>query len=316
MHLVSVIIPSYNHAEFVELAVDSVVSQSYGNFELIIVDDGSRDDSVERLRRIRDRRCHIHEQPNQGAHAAINRGLALAQGEFLTILNSDDIYSPLRLERLVDEIERGGDDLLATHIEVINHKGKTLGVKEGWRNMLPWEIPNLKESFLATDDFALNLLATNFVATTSNIFLRRSVYERIGGMRNLRFAHDWDFLLRAAYDHRCCLVPEALLKYRIHPDNTITKDRAGMLFEVCWNMAVHSTKLLEKRLQQNGASHDANRKFMRIMWNSLNPQENYHVMWRICNFIQTCKAQGITQPEEILLSNKALRDEFVNDVTV
>jgi glycosyltransferase involved in cell wall biosynthesis len=316
MRLVSVIIPSYNHAEFVELAVDSVLSQSYGNFELIIVDDGSRDDSVARLRRFRDPRCHIHEQLNQGAHAAINRGLALARGDFLTILNSDDIYSPIRLERLVDEIESGGDDLLATHIEVINHKSKTLGVKEGWRNMLPWEIPNLKESFLATDDFALNLLATNFVATTSNIFLRRSVYEKIGGMRNLRFAHDWDFLLRVAYDHRCRLVPEALLKYRIHPDNTITKNRAAMLFEACWNMAVHCGNFVEKHLIQDGVSGAVDKKTLRMMWNSLNPQGNYHVIWRISNLLQAMKANGIKNPEETFLNDAELRNLLIKDVVV
>lgn len=315
MRLVSVIIPSYNHAEFVELAVDSVLCQSYRNLELIIVDDGSRDDSVARLRRFRDPRCHIHEQLNHGAHAAINRGLALAQGEFLTILNSDDIYSPLRLERLVDEIESGGDDLLATHIEVINQTGKTLGIKEGWRNMLPWEIAKINESVLVTNDFALNLLATNFVATTSNIFFRRSVYESIGGMRNLRFAHDWDFLLRAAREHQCRLLPEALLKYRIHKNNTIAKDRAEMLFEACWNMAVHAAGFSKYFVSPANKHHIYEDKISRI-WNSINPQGNSHIMWRISHFCHVMTQSGASNPEELLLGDSELRSQLVREVRV
>jgi glycosyltransferase involved in cell wall biosynthesis len=315
MSLVSVIIPSYNHADFIMLAVDSVLSQTHADLELIIIDDGSKDDTLVRLQEFCDPRCQVHHQSNQGAHSAINRGLALAQGDYLTILNSDDIYAPNRLQRLVEEIMIGNDDLLATYIEVINHKGKTLGVKEGWRNMLPWEIPNLKESFLVTDDFALNLLATNFVATTSNIFIRRSVYEEVGGMRKLRFAHDWDFLLRVARHRRCRLIPEPLLKYRIHPDNTISKDRSEMLFEACWNMAVHSVHFAD-RFRGHVGHEQINLHALSMLWNSLNTQGNNHVAWRISHLMQIMQSTGIQDAEEVFLENNALRRQFIDQIRI
>ena len=313
MSLVSVIIPSYNHADFIMLAVDSVLSQTHANLELIIIDDGSKDDSLVRLQEIRDPRCQVHHQSNQGAHSAINRGLALAQGDYLTILNSDDIYAPNRLQRLVEETMIGNDDLLATHIEVINYKGKTLGIKEGWRNMLPWEIPNLKESFLATDDFALNLLATNFVATTSNIFIRRSVYDEVGGMRKLRFAHDWDFLLRAACHRRGRLIPEPLLKYRIHPDNTISKDRPEMLFEACWNMAVHSVHFAA-RFRGHAGHEQINLHALSMLWNSFNTQGNDHVAWRISHLMQVMQSCGIAKPEETILETPEIRNMLIQAI--
>ena len=94
---VSVVIPSYNHAAYIREAVDSVLSQSLSDLELIVVDDGSQDESLDILAGYSDRRFHLYTQLNQGAHAAINRGLHAAAGDYLAILNSDDAYHPQRL---------------------------------------------------------------------------------------------------------------------------------------------------------------------------------------------------------------------------
>jgi glycosyltransferase involved in cell wall biosynthesis len=78
---VSVVIPSYNHGRFIGEAVDSVLGSPFAELELVIVDDGSTDDTLQRLAAYRDdRRVRIEEQPNRGAHAALNRGLELARG--------------------------------------------------------------------------------------------------------------------------------------------------------------------------------------------------------------------------------------------
>src|SRR5437773_879545 len=102
-------------------------------------------------------------------------------------------------------------ELLSTWIAVIVANGQPRAIKEGWRNLEPWPIAHPELSFEQTDDFGLNLLRGNFVVSTSNILMRRSLYDKIGGMRNLRFSHDWDFMLRAAACAKCKLIPEPLL---------------------------------------------------------------------------------------------------------
>ena len=102
---ISVIIPSYNHAPYIGYAVESVFSQSYTDFELIVVEDGSTDNSLEVLSGFSDPRLRVLTQPNQGAHAAINRGLRAAMGEYLAILNSDDLYHPLRLAKMIEALK-------------------------------------------------------------------------------------------------------------------------------------------------------------------------------------------------------------------
>src|SRR5262249_15626438 len=91
--LASVILPAYNHAAYIEEAVRSVLAQTWPDVELIVVDDGSTDGTLERARELAaqyPQRMRVIAQANQGAHVAINRGLAEARGDYLAILNSDD----------------------------------------------------------------------------------------------------------------------------------------------------------------------------------------------------------------------------------
>ena len=239
-NLVSVIIPSYNHEKYVLEAVNSVLNQSYSEIELIVIDDGSKDQSVEYLKQIKDSRFQLVVQENQGAHVAINRGLGMASGEFLAILNSDDIYYPNRIKQIMAEFQKDEKlDLVSSWIEVINEKGDHLAIKEGWQNLEPWPVEHPELSYKVTNDFILNIIMWNFVATTSNIVIKKRLFEKVGGMRNLLFAHDWDFLLRAASNGKCHLIPEPLIKYRVHGNNTISTDKAWLLFENCWVLAAN-----------------------------------------------------------------------------
>jgi len=311
MKLISVVIPSYNHAAYIEQAVKSVLGQTYGNFELIVVDDGSRDSSLEYLRSISDPRYRLIEQENQGAHSAINRGLSMTQGEYITILNSDDVFHLDRLRSMLRYMEQRNLGLAATWIEVINHKGHPLGIKEGWKNMLPWEIRYPEQTFIATDDFGLNLLMTNFVATTSNVFFTREVYEKTGGMRNLRFAHDWDFLLRVAREFPCELVPEPLLQYRVHQTNTISSNRAWMLFEICWVLAANLPQFEGKLIYR---SNDAVRiaQELAMLNASINLQGNDRLFWLIRELIHSGQVREVKNPEERLLDDGPLREALIS----
>lgn len=240
MPLVSVVIPSYNHAAYISAAVQSVLSQSLTDLELIVVDDGSRDESVEILRGFSDKRLHLITQENRGAHAAINRGLAQGSGDYLAILNSDDVYHLDRLEKLANVLERDSAlGLVGSYIEVIDQKGKKLGTKKGYRNLEPWLLPSPERSFRAGDDLRAALLTENYLATTSNYLFTRRIFEQVGLFRPLRYAHDWDFALRVAQLSRLALHPEALMQYRVHVSNTISENQAAMIFEICWILAVH-----------------------------------------------------------------------------
>jgi glycosyltransferase involved in cell wall biosynthesis len=237
---VSVVIPAYNHGQFIEEAVRSVLEQTFSDLELIVIDDGSQDDTLERLAGLQDRRMRVISQENRGAHVAINRGLAAAQGRYLSILNSDDVYHPHRIERMLPLL--AGDDrigLIASHIEVIDGTGRTLGVKQGYANLEPWLLPRPERSFRAGSDLRAALLTENYLSTTSNFLMRRSWYERIGEFTPLRYTHDWDFALRMARHAAIDLFPEPLLKYRIHGANTIHENQAAMIFEICWCLAVN-----------------------------------------------------------------------------
>ncbi|MDN7944087.1 glycosyltransferase [Burkholderia multivorans] len=310
MSLVSVVIPSYNHARYIRQAVNSVLGQSHRELELIVIDDGSKDESLEYLRTVTDPRFRLIEQPNAGAHNAINRGLEAAKGSYLAILNSDDVFHPTRLEVALDALAGGAVDLVATWIEVIDADGNTRGVKEGWHNMLPWPIARPERTFAACSDFAKNLLMTNFVSTTSNVVFSRRLYERVGGMRNLRFAHDWDFLLRAARAFECTLIPQPLLQYRIHSSNTISSNRAWMLFEICWVLAV-GMMLYEGDVLYGAPDHDRLAADVRAIAESINAQGNDRIIWMIRQFIDARRRAGETAPELRLLDDKALRDVFI-----
>jgi len=240
MPKVSVVIPSYNHARYLSEAVDSVLGQSESDLELIVVDDGSTDESLEILYSIEDSRMRVVEQSNQGAHAALNTGLERSSGEFLAILNSDDIYHHQRLEKLVRLLEKDADVSLAgSYIQVIDAEGRPLGLKQGHKSLEPWPLEAPERSFRGGDDLRAALLTENYWATTSNCVFARKWYESVGGFRALRYAHDWDFFLRMAEKGRLALHPEALLQYRVHDRNTIREDLAAMIFEICWCLAVN-----------------------------------------------------------------------------
>lgn len=245
MPKVSVVIPSYNHARFIGEAVESVLRQSEPGLEIIVVDDGSTDDTLSVLGRFTDSRVRVIVQEHQGAHAAINRGLKESTGQYLSILNSDDVYHPRRLEKLLAILGQDqGMGLVGSYITVIDQTGKPLGTKHGYKDLEPWQLPYPEKGFRVTDDARGVLLTENFYATTSNFVFRRELYELVGEFRSLRFTHDWDFLLRSALITRLDMFPEPLLYYRVHQRNTIRQDIAGMIFEICWCLAVYLPQYL------------------------------------------------------------------------
>jgi glycosyltransferase involved in cell wall biosynthesis len=210
------VIPLYNHARFIEAAIDSVLGQGSILHELIVVDDGSTDDSAAIARRFAeaDPRIVFWSQPNRGAHAAINAGIHRTSGELVGILNSDDVYAPRRLEQLVAALDaEPTSDLIASSILFIDDIGRP--VPNAWYDAAV-------EFFDRNCDLAVALVNGNFLMTTSNYLVRRRLFDEIGMFAPLRYTHDLDFALRIlAAGKSIRYVREPLLQYRLHSSNTI-----------------------------------------------------------------------------------------------
>ncbi|CAM3951038.1 glycosyltransferase [Smaragdicoccus niigatensis] len=215
---VSVIIPSYQHAAFIREAILSVDRQTYPHIQLVIVDDGSTDNSIEiieaTLAEISIVDVVFEKQANQGAAATINRGISLARGRFVSILNSDDAYHPDRLSRLHAHATTSGAEFVFS--EVVFSQGSDFAAiceeaNHRWLQQLDG-VPTL--------GFAL--LQFNGTCSSSNFFLSRELFNRVGPLRDLLLVSDWDYALRAVLDSEPAIVREPLLYYRLHESNTMT----------------------------------------------------------------------------------------------
>lgn len=299
--LVSVIIPSYNHQNFIGRAIESVLKQTYEKLEIVIIDDGSKDNSPDIIRNYHDPRIKFIEQENHGAHNTINRGLNMALGEYLCILNSDDEFHSDRIKQMLDRLIKDENPGLAcSYIQVIDSRGRILGVKEGPRNLDPWPMERDEITFKAIDCLPLNLLMSNFISTTSNMFFHRSIWEAVGPFRNLRYAHDWDFAFRCADHAPISLVPEPLVRYRVHHSNTIRENKSGMVYEIIWVLAENLHRYNKKDIIQFNKPEDLG-IFAERFHNSLYlydcDKEFITVLW----MIQAAQALGHEEFNETLL---------------
>lgn len=218
---VSVVIPAYNHEKFIGPAIDSVLQQSLQNFELVIVDDGSTDNTASVIKSYNDKRIRYFYQENQDAFNTINRGMGLAIGDYISILNSDDIYSPDRLQRLLESREQTGAQCLFTDVIPISDSGEEFTDPDfGWN---VWHRKN-REFYKKSGDLYTAFLKGNFMVTTSNLFMTKAAAEKVGKFCSLRYLHDYDFIFRMmlAFPGQVhYLADEKLLYYRIHDGNTL-----------------------------------------------------------------------------------------------
>jgi len=218
---VSVVIPAYNHEKFIGPAIDSVLGQTCQDFELIIVDDGSADNTAGVIKGYDDARIRYFYQENQDAFNTINRGMGLALGEYIAILNSDDIYSPDRLQRLLEVQQQTGAQCLFSDVIPISDRGDEFVAPDfGWN---VWHRKN-RDFFKKSGDLYSAFLKGNFMVTTSNLFMTRAAAEKVGNFCSLRYLHDYDFIFRmmlAFPEQVHYLVDEKLLYYRIHDGNTL-----------------------------------------------------------------------------------------------
>lgn len=207
---ISLVIVSFNQSQFLEEAILSVLSQTHRDIELIIMDGGSTDGSVEIIDRYRDRAAYVHIGPDGGAPAALNAGFERATGEIFAYLNSDDVLLPNATERWVNEFKKSGADIVYSDIRIIDSEGK------------PSHLPTKKVSTFKVTPFHLRRMAAGgCTVPQQGAAWRRSVHETVGGfVEENRSSWDGEFFTDAAiagcsFQH----ITEVLGLFRVHGES-------------------------------------------------------------------------------------------------
>ncbi len=212
---VSVLIPSYNHARFLPDALQSVFEQTFTDYEIVAVDDGSTDHSVELLRSYGER-IRLFTQPNRGTYPTLNRCIAESRGRYLAILNSDDRWAPTKLEKQVAILEAQPQvGLVHTDGRFIDAEGNLL-----WGNPLGFEWPRTPSGNIIEALVRCNKIIA------SSVLVRRECFERLGGFREDLFGSgDWEMWFRIALEYDIAFIDEPLTFYRVHGANASFQHR-------------------------------------------------------------------------------------------
>jgi GT2 family glycosyltransferase len=211
--LVSIVIPCFNRARFLSAAIESVLAQTYPYIELVIVDDGSTDNTEAVVARYPG--AHFVRQDNCGVSVARNTGLSHSTGSFLVFLDADD--------RLLPPALATGLASLRVHPDCAIAFGRWRYISADGSPQPGHELPcNGGDNYVA-------LLRGNCIGMHAAVMYRRAVFESIGGFNpSLKGCEDYELYLRIARRHRVCFHDDVIAEYRRHGDNT-TRDRKQML---------------------------------------------------------------------------------------
>jgi len=237
---VSVVITAFNSASFIRDALQSVADQTYRDFEIIVVDDGSEDDTG-RIVKSSEISCKYIYQENQGASAARNTGLRAAGGEYINFLDADDLLLP---DKLFTQVA-----FLDSHTDVDIVYGDTVYFyQDGTDRSQRRFSRGLRTPPFPTSGNMLEVLVINSVFAVHAALVRRSCMVEIGGFdEHLRSAEDYDLWLRMAACYRFFYVDEIVVKYRIHGKNKIFVQPTNRLKDLnqIWDRVSHSDEFQE-----------------------------------------------------------------------
>lgn len=213
---VSVIIPTYNRSELLKKAIESLENQSHQNFEIIIIDDCSTDDTAEVVRGMDDERIiYLRHDTNKGGSEARNTGIKQATGSFIGFLDSDDQWLPDKLERQLKQFEGQPDvGVVYTGVQVVDeHNQPTRKIVPAYKGEI---LPKLFES--------------NCIDTTSSVLVKREVLDQVQGFdASLPSCQDWDLYIRLAQVTKFDFVKESLVLFYHHSGERITTNKKSVL---------------------------------------------------------------------------------------
>lgn len=236
---VSVIIPSYNRGKYISATLNSVLKQSFQDFEVIFVDDGSTDNTKEILNYYcqQDYRIKYFWQPNSERAVARSYGMGLALGDYITLVDSDDLWYPHKLERQVQVLENNPDVLLCyASVNRISMEGH--------------RIPSATRQKRGTSGFVFfDLLMRNFIPSVTPIF-RKEILKKVGDQVSEYIPYeDWDFWLRMSRLGKFYHIAEALGDYRLHPGQSVKNVNPQHIEDVTIKVLKHHTNLANFDLQ-------------------------------------------------------------------
>jgi len=237
MPKVSVIMASYNHEKYVSQAVQSVLDQTFQDFEIVITDDASQDHTAAEIGKFTDRRIRFFQLPsNRGQFVATNHCLRRAQGEYVAILNSDDFFLPQKLEEQVRFLDTHPDvAAVFTQARIVDDQGRRVRDRKTFvsRNMTRYE--RLNRFFYRGPRLC-----------HPSVLVRRQCHEVVGGYDE-RYAQmaDYDLWIRICLRYDIHILPEELTAFRWLPENTnMSGRRPDSIKRRCWE----NRRLLENYL--------------------------------------------------------------------
>ena len=203
---VSIVIPTFNRSTVLISAIESVLRQTYTDYEIVVIDDGSTDDTHEKLRPYLGQIRYFY-QDNRGLSAAQNKGIELAKGEWISVLADDDEWLPTKLERQFAALDIFGEDFGACFTDF-----EFVGSRDFQQTAFETAGLNNRDPFGILDRPVPHVLARHPVILVQSLIVRRSLLTQLGGFDEAMLFDDTDLILRLALKTRFCFVSEPLVK--------------------------------------------------------------------------------------------------------
>jgi len=243
MPLISVIIPAYNAEKTIQQTIESVLNQTLSDFEILVINDGSTDRTLEIVSQIDDARLRVFSYANAGVAPTRNRGLTQATGEYISFLDADDLWTPDKLEAQLKALQENPQAAVAySWTDWIDESGQFL--RPGGH-------------ITETGQVYEKLLVRDFIESGSNPLIRAEAFQTVGNFdESLAFGEDWDMWLRLAVRYEFITVPSAQILYRISPNSAsfnVLKMEAGSwrVLEKAWAQTPPSAPHLKRKILAN-----------------------------------------------------------------
>jgi glycosyltransferase involved in cell wall biosynthesis len=208
--LISIVMPTYNRANFIAETINSIQKQTYSNWELIIIDDGSTDQTGEVIDDIHDDRIRYYQESHLGMEHARNFGLEKATGEFIAFMDSDDLWAINKLDSQLNVFEEHPEiDFCLTGAYEFNSHNR------------PVVFLYKQRSGLKTDDLFLSFFKSELAALPQTLLLKRECLDAVGPIQNIELAHI-HFILALALQYKGAILYETLLYRRMHESSYST----------------------------------------------------------------------------------------------
>ncbi|HBQ97955.1 MULTISPECIES: glycosyltransferase family 2 protein [unclassified Roseofilum] len=240
---ISVVIPVYNGEETIKETIQSILNQTFEDFEIVVINDGSNDSTLEIISTFKDRRLNVFSSENSGLSAARNRGITNAKGEYISFIDADDMWTEHKLEEQLKALQSNSWASVAySWTNFVNENGKFL--RSGCR-------------INANGDVFLQLLRINFIQSGSNLLVKTKALARVGNFdESLDAVEDWDMWLRLAESYQFVCVPLPQILYRVSSSSTSMSSQVlkmeqcilQVIEKTCNNTSRHLSKDLKSQV--------------------------------------------------------------------